>query len=404
LRIVEFWLFAGGMNWYQRNDLRVLIDDLIAFTWSAPMRDLAAKIGISDVGLKKLLRGYGVASPPQGHWNRVHAGKRVQERPKALPRGPGETGRIYLDNRFRGHIEPAPAFPVDGPFASARVPEDLAELRDREHKAIGKAAAPRSLAGENLSGIRDILAAEEKRREKAAATDWHYDKPKFASPFYQRQLRLLCGLFRALERRGHSGHAQDLNGRIHAQVTIGDTSLGLSIEVIGKHATEMLAGCRRPAVGLPAATPLRFELDGKLRRELPRHWEDCANAPLEDQLANIAADLIVAGEATFRQSLVIEQEYLAEQRRREEEARRKRLAELEARRLDQLRRSGELLREAENIRALVASVKAAVLTGKKQISADELAQWEEWALDYANRVDPVTSGQVLSHIRPPILD
>lgn len=58
--------------WYHRSDFMVLPDDLIAFAWSAPMRELAAKLGLSDVGLKKLLKGVGVVTPPQGHWNRVH--------------------------------------------------------------------------------------------------------------------------------------------------------------------------------------------------------------------------------------------------------------------------------------------------------------------------------------------
>lgn len=58
------------------------------------MRDLAARIGISDVGLKKLLRSHGIAAPPQGHWNRVHAGKAVMSPPKPPQRGPGESGRV----------------------------------------------------------------------------------------------------------------------------------------------------------------------------------------------------------------------------------------------------------------------------------------------------------------------
>ena len=45
---------------YGWNDLLVLPDDLREFAWSAPMRDLAARIGLSDVGLKKLLTACGV--------------------------------------------------------------------------------------------------------------------------------------------------------------------------------------------------------------------------------------------------------------------------------------------------------------------------------------------------------
>ncbi|WP_244481086.1 hypothetical protein [Rhizobium sp. Leaf371] len=59
-------------NW---NDILVLPEELIAFAWSAPMRDLAGELDISDVGLRKQLSNYGVPLPPQGYWNKVHAGK-----------------------------------------------------------------------------------------------------------------------------------------------------------------------------------------------------------------------------------------------------------------------------------------------------------------------------------------
>jgi hypothetical protein len=43
------------MNWHYGSDIYVSRDALIAFAWSAPMRDLAAKVGFSDVERKKLL-------------------------------------------------------------------------------------------------------------------------------------------------------------------------------------------------------------------------------------------------------------------------------------------------------------------------------------------------------------
>ena len=55
------------MGWYRHDDVHVSPQTLIDFAWSAPMRDLAAKIGISDVGLKKLLKGHGIVTPLQGH-------------------------------------------------------------------------------------------------------------------------------------------------------------------------------------------------------------------------------------------------------------------------------------------------------------------------------------------------
>lgn len=133
---------SGVYGW---KELLVLPDDLIAFAWSAPMRDLAAKIGLSDVGLKKMLRSHGVITPPQGYWNKIHAGKPVSKRPKAAARRPGETGRIRLDQRFASVVASTAPLPSSGPFATPAVPEDPDELYAQELKAIGRVAVPRKL-------------------------------------------------------------------------------------------------------------------------------------------------------------------------------------------------------------------------------------------------------------------
>ena len=388
------------MRWPDHDNIHVLHDALIAFAWSAPMRDLAAKVGISDVGLKKLLRSHGVVTPPQGHWNRVHAGKAVPDRPRARPRQPGETGRISLDSRFRGLIGETPAIPVEGPFASAAVPEDLEDLRARELKAIGRVAAPRNLDNPH-AGLVQLLRREAQRREKAEAEHWYWNKPVLDTPLSQRRLRLLNSLFQILGRRGCSGSVWEHNGELSARCTIGDMPLGLSFTVVGKHRTETISGYRRPARDLPASTHLCLSLDRTLRADVRAAWEDDASGKLETRLAAIAADIIVAGEAVFRQSLIEAVEWEEQQCKWKEECRRERMAELEAERLEDLKTSGKLLAQAEEIRALVARVKSAVLAGDTDIASEELAAWEQWSSDYADRLDPVLSGQILSHIRVP---
>lgn len=54
---------------------------------------------------------------------------------------------------------------------------------------------------------------------------------------------------------------------------------------------------------------------------------------------------------------------------------------------------------------------AAVVEGRQpgrpahvEIKNDDLTAWEEWALGYADRIDPVLSGQIFSHISKPELD
>jgi hypothetical protein len=389
---------------WRPDDFLALPEDVTAFAWSAPMRELAQTIGISDVALKKLLRAKGIVTPPQGHWNRVHAGRKVPAPPAPRPRGPGETGRVSLDRRFRGHVPEAAPMPIGGPFASARVPEDLGELRARELEAFGRVMAPRDLA-RPAAGLARLLRTEAARREKAAASGWTWNEPHFDTPLGERQMRLLSGLFSALARRDHRSEAWEENEALRARCTIGDEPLRLRVEIAGKHRSEERVGYQRPARDLPARTPLRLVLDRSLRVPLVTAWSDEPDRPLEKQLAEIAADLVVAAEASFRQGLIEARARQAQSRRWEEARRREELKELEGKRLADLKTSGELLRQAEEIRALVARVEQAMRRGSSaELTVENVGRWKQWALSKADELDPVQSGQVLEHLYVAALD
>ena len=106
---------------YGWNHILVDPDELREFAWSAPMRDLAAKVDLSDVGLKKLLASFGIVTPPQGYWNKMHAGKAVPKCPKAPPRRPGEIGRVRLDETFCESFYAGRATPLGRPVNVARI-------------------------------------------------------------------------------------------------------------------------------------------------------------------------------------------------------------------------------------------------------------------------------------------
>lgn len=400
------------MNWYHRNDIMVMPDDLVAFAWSAPMRELAAKIGLSDVGLKKLLKGFGVVTPPQGHWNRVHSGRKVTAPPKAPHRRPGETGRILIDSRFAPFIAQAGPIPASGPFETPEVPEDLDELRAKELKALGRVAVPRTLESYH-PGLKDILQKEERRRQKVANSSWHWDEPRFDNPLDQRRLKLFNGILLALAKRGHGGDASATDTEISARAWIGSTSLGLSLEIVGKHRTIVSRGYRRPDPALPASTPLILSVKPGFDREVSDTWQDEDGNRLESRIAEITAALIVAGEAKFRRRLRedeeraeqerIERERKAEEARREREKRRlQRIRELNEQRVTDLRTSGELLRAARDLRALVGEVREAMVD-RADVDTATLDAWTSWALREADTLDPILSGQVLKHLRPPDL-
>ncbi|RWC91892.1 MAG: hypothetical protein EOS32_27150 [Mesorhizobium sp.] len=385
-----------------QKDILVLPDDLIAFAWSAPMRDLAAKLELSDVGLKKLLTRCGVASPPQGYWNKIRAGKRVPALPKAPPRRPGELGRASVDARFKKVLSIAAPLASNGPFASALVPEDLDELHAQELKAIGKAPVPHTLDRPH-KGLVQILKQEQRRRDKNAEREWTFDEPKFDNPLGKRRLRIFNALFLALSKRGYDGGAYERDGEIHAGAAIGDTHVGLDIGIVGSHRTERQQGYLRPALDLPASTPLALRIDPGFDRKNTASWQDDGDAKLESKIAEIAAAIIVAGERKFRLSLREAEERAERERIEKEKQRQERLVQLNQKRLQNLRNSGELLRQAEDIRALVERVRRAIDEGSADIDALALESWQRWALAEADRIDPVRSGQILTHLSEPSL-
>jgi hypothetical protein len=388
---------VGGI--YSGKTIQVFPQDLQDFAWSAPMRDLAGKVGLSDVGLKKLLRSHGVVTPPQGYWNKVHAGRPVPKRPEAPPRQPGETGRVSLDERFATVLPAAESLPSAGPFASAAVPEDLGDLHAQEVRAIGKVAVSRKLDRVH-HGLTEILAQDERRRMKAAGVPWHWDAPKFDSPLDRRRLRILNAIFMTLAKRGHRADAYERDGEIHARATIGDTYLGLSLEPAGKRPGRGY-GRDRTAVGLPATTPLQFSIDPDFDRRAMTTWSDDAAGTLESRIVDIVARIIVAGEAKFRRGLREAEQRAEEYRRWQEKQRQERIEARNRERLQHLRRSGELLRQAEDLRALIMRVREAVVAGSVAADRDRLEAWESWASAEADRLDPILSGQIQTHVAPP---
>lgn len=383
---------------YFSNNILVLPQDLQDFAWSAPMRELAAKLGLSDVGLKKLLKSHGVVTPPQGHWNKLHAGKPVPRCPKISPRRPGETGRAHVDARFADELKAAEPIPSSGPFASAAVPEELEKLYQQELKAIGRVAVPRKLERFH-QGLAQIFKQEERRRAKFAASNWSWDAPKFDSALDQRRLRILNAVFMTLSKRADGGSACEREGNIDATAVIGDTRVGLSIKIAGKHRTVREYGRDRPAPDLPASTPLVLVIDTDGDGKVRARWEDDKEGILEAKIGEIAASIIVAGEANFRRGLKRTEEWAEQSRRWEEERRQKEIEARNRARLEHLRESGELLRQAENLRALVERVGEAVIDGSVDVDRAQLDAWKKWASDEADRLDPVLSGQVMTHLK-----
>jgi hypothetical protein len=66
-------------------------EQLYELAWSIPMRTLASRFGLSDVGLAKNCRAMSIPVPPRGYWAKLAHGH-VVERPLLPPSGPRTAG------------------------------------------------------------------------------------------------------------------------------------------------------------------------------------------------------------------------------------------------------------------------------------------------------------------------
>jgi hypothetical protein len=88
-------------------------------------------------------------------------------------------------------------------------------------------------------------------------------------------------------------------------------------------------------------------------------------------------------------------EIVEEERRKEAERRRlerERLERLEKARIGRLLSQAKALREAQEIRAYVAAVRARQSTLDDPLGEAKFEDWADWALSQADRLDPVLSG------------
>ncbi len=119
-------------------------------------------------------------------------------------------------------------------------------------------------------------------------------------------------------------------------------------------------------------------------------WADTEHSKLEDRLVEVFEGLVEAA-ATFRKRRLDARE---QERRWAEEAKirfeREELQRRELALLNELLGEAEKWQKAESIRAYIEAVgKAAIQKDGIVGPSSELGKWLEWAIERANRLDPV---------------
>lgn len=378
---------------------------LYELVWTTPVKTLATQHGISDVAFAKTCKHHNIPLPPRGHWAKLEAGKKVYRQPLparalGMPRDVafGASKWDYYGSAPKNLIELELTAPQ--PFD-----ETLAEVRVKLTKSVKKVTVPRDLSMAHPV-IRKLLEADIPRREKYLASTYRslYDAPYFDSPFEQRRLRALNALFLCLEKYDARVTSSGKNPQ-KFNVKVGATDVLISID---DPKAERSSWYGAADIAKAASSALVVKIDnGAAVEGIQTSWQDKPDDRVESHLTDVAVNVLVAGEHTCREKensryqwLVEYKAHLIERAKREkeeaEQAERERRIREEKARVDRLLSEAKALREAEEIRAYVASVRKLNENSMDPVSVDELTNWALWAMEQADRIDPVRSRRFLN--------
>lgn len=364
--------------------------------WSQPMRDAAATIPMSDVGLKKVCRRHGVPVPPQGYWNKVHAGHRVKT--KALPPAKSdqpETFEILAPAPLHGAVleskKQALARAVEAAKLAPPEPTSEHECTARTRAALEKLQPDRRGALRLLGepGVADILLWPEQ---------------------LERGLSLLNRLCYAVER---AGYRMALSRTSPAAIAVGNEKVRFQITAhyarreqkqppaekwdwrksgIGKALESQSYEPWRQWVFVPSGT-LKLSLSGSYNAGLRCNWSDGISRRIDDQLPQVMAE-IAAHAASLREKRLAEERRAAaaeEAARRREEA--ERIHRREGERRAFLEKRASAYARALELREFAAHLRA---TSRKHGSA-ALSAFLQWADAHIQGLLASSSARAVHH-------
>lgn len=384
--------------------------ELYDLVWSEPMKNLAQRFGLSDVGLAKACKKANIPRPPRGYWAKLKAGKKLSRQPLSA-RGPGMSDEVEVGGgsyHYYCHLSEEdilnsnPQPPV--------FEDDLEDVATRVQGMVGHVTVPK-MPDRAHRQIRRLLDADEERRQKQLSSCFSYswDKPLFDDPFEKRRLRVLNAIMTALEVCGMKPTVQGGAGR-NLSVRVNDTHVHYTLD-----ATSQKNDPYRDASVETRGTSnkLRLQiLSWGPSSGVHMSWEDTDKIKLEKHLDDIVIELIASGERQYREYQQRHYEWVVKRkadlieeiRKREEEAKRKereRRIALEKARVDRLLGDATALRQAADIRTYVEAVRQRCSDEDNPVSADELEAWASWALAQADRLDPVRSGRFVQRMKDP---
>jgi len=392
-------------------------EDLYELVWAEPMTKVAPRFGLSGGALARVCERHNIPRPPVGFWSQKQFGKQ----PPKIPLPSAAESLQVVD--FSPPVRCKPVTRTAGPAPEVLVPAASASTIAAKRPATS--SAKRRVNDEQLQKMIELEELPENRvmvpeqvgkyhkfvrQTNAAFGDAYVDRglsfPRWsaegatlsirvAQANIPRALLLMDTLIKAFESRGHKVIADESDRRQEAMFVI----LGEKFSFRLRETTKMieLTDAERKADHF-FLNRVKYEPTGLLELRLhvghssqpEKAWKDSSRSKLEDHLNDVLVELIVGVEQE-RLRRRRHEEYERQQReaqaiRMQQEAERRK----ENERIQELETMADSWDKANQIRGFINEVRrhSERSTGTIEAGSD-LAQWMGWALNHADRIDPV---------------
>ncbi len=364
-------------------------DELYERVWSEPVTVVAARLGLSDVGLAKICKKLNVPRPSRGY-------REKKKHSRAAPRPPlpslkdGDKPTITIAKQEKPSVDAEQVSVAETVIAFETRAENrivVPERLDSPHPLV--AQTQKSLKGlkPNDRGLLDP--------RKKSCLDM-----RVAPTSTSRALRIMDALLKALDHRGFAASTAVGKDSATTISVLGET-LAVSIEENVKQKEHQVTPAEErkrerdryfslyiPRYDFIPTGALSLRVKNVWSNGVRTTWSDGKVQRVENCLNAFIIGLIKAAVQTRAHRLERErweQEWQERMRQREEAERRQRE---EKEQLEKLLTDAENWQRSQLIQAYVDAVRAAA-TRKHGGVPPELDQWLAWAAEQAERLDPL---------------
>lgn len=381
------------------SNVRIAREELYEQVWETPMRALAEKYGLSDVGLAKICERFQIPRPSAGYWAQREFGK-------APPRPPLQAVTDTALATVELTASP-PAPPSEPAWFDARL-KALADAEcDRAPFVVGASLLRPHRLVVSTRAHHAAVAEYERKKKKHGEFHGHYPEPKDVLAVetthaqFGRAIRIIDALIKAFEDRDYEVCVVHEQHRHHSRVIVEGEYFNFRLRERHRRVSHVLTVEERervtrhpswswfPKHDLVPTGELEFSLQTK-HGWLPTIWTDKKRRKLEDVLSVIPLWLLRQVDAERKRVADRRAEAARAEERRQEQEAAEELRRQEQARVDELIKAAHDWEFSRTLRAFLDAVRE---RWKSQQADHTLSEqqcgWLEWADGVADRMDPL---------------